>query len=383
MLSPVAQEPTNSMMVVGEELLMLNSQPKGQARFALDTLTTHICLLGTTGSGKSTSAKILCLELHRCGIPILILDRTGEYAEGLAEPCKATVLEPGENLSVALFSRREEEELAFQIEDWLSLLDHFYHVSYSAAISPLQGRVLREVLERYYHGTRQTLTVSSLIGELEGYERKVQGLNGWAEGIEAVISRLWPLTVGKVGATFDRSYSTFKTEQLFEPGLVTIIDLSSLPDDRARNLLSQVILKQVYDAVRRRGGKKATGPSLMTLLDEAQHLAPNRHDYIGIPERCAIELRKYGFSLMTCATRPTLISPNIIANSNTLISHMLNNQEDISIVSSFLIGGSSVKETLRKLQVGEALVQVNYPRPKNAMYCRMGTTEQRRAIGVS
>jgi len=62
-----------------------------------------------------------------------------------------------------------------------------------------------------------------------------------------------------------------------------------------------------------------------------------------------------------CATRPSLVSPNIIANSNTLISFMLDNQDDVDAVAGFLVGGARdahVKETLRKLPVGEALVQL-------------------------
>ena len=119
------------------------------------------------------------------------------------------------------------------------------------------------------------------------------------------------------------------------------------------------------------------------VLDEAQQLAPNEHGYISIPEKCAIELRKYGFCLALCATRPSLISPNIIANSNTIISFMLNNQDDIETVAGFLVGETRdgrIKEMLRKLPVGEALVQLNHPQPRDAARCRIGTEDQRRLL---
>jgi DNA helicase HerA-like ATPase len=61
-------------------------------------------------------------------------------------------------------------------------------------------------------------------------------------------------------------------------------------------------------------------------------LAPSRKGHISIPELCAIELRKYGFSLAMCATRPSLLSPNVIVNCNTLISLTLNNEWDIERV---------------------------------------------------
>ncbi|MGH9917683.1 MAG: hypothetical protein ACRD6W_02240, partial [Nitrososphaerales archaeon] len=68
-----------------------------------------------------------------------------------------------------------------------------------------------------------------------------------------------------------------------------------------------------------------------------------------------------------------------------LISFMLNNQEDIDTVAGFLVGGGNghIKETLRKLAVGEALVQLNHPQPRDAARCRIGTEGQRQALGVS
>ncbi len=172
------------------------------------------------------------------------------------------------------------------------------------------------------------------------------------------------------GSDFQPVHSTFNVAQLFEP-ILTVIDLSVLPDDNARNLLSQVVLKQVFEEARKRAKPTGDAISLVFVIDEAHHVCPNMRDYISIPERCAIELRKYGFSLITCATRPMLVSPNIIANSNTLISHMLNNTDDIDAAAGFFMGGTSVKDSLRRLSVGEAMVQINAPRPLNPVRCRV------------
>jgi len=118
-------------------------------------------------------------------------------------------------------------------------------------------------------------------------------------------------------------------------------------------------------------------------VDEAQFLAPNERGYTSVPEKCAIELRKYGFSLVMCATRPSLISANVVANSNTLVSFMLNNQDDVETVAGYFVGGlkdGRVQETLRRLPVGEAMVQLNHPQPRDAIRCRIGTEEQRRLV---
>jgi type IV secretory pathway VirB4 component len=215
----------------------MSPEPKGEVRLPLSSLARHVHITGTTGSGKSTTAKVICAGLAENHIPTVVLDRTGEYAEAFAGSEKGVlIVKPGDDLSIALFDF-EEGDLETQIAGWLSLLNHFYLVCYEQELSPLQGRLLRQVLADHYHGSKKVLTITELIYGLEYLMEKNEDKGGWPESLEAAISRLWPLTIAKVGATFNRSYSTFKVGQLFEPNL-TIIDLSVLPDDNARNLLS-------------------------------------------------------------------------------------------------------------------------------------------------
>ncbi|MDE1852144.1 MAG: DUF87 domain-containing protein [Thaumarchaeota archaeon] len=369
---PRDQEP----LVIGERMLTLDPRPQGRATIDVDALSRHLCILGTTGSGKSTCAGVLSLELQRMKIPEVILDRTGEYVE-LLSSLNPTVLTPGKNLVISPFDPKDTYAYK-QIEDWISLLDHFSHVTHGIGLSPLQYRVLREVFDTYFHGTRRPLAIHELLSRLEDEEKDFTELRGWSESIEALISKLWPLTHGVVGKTLNTYSRNFDVQQLFEPGL-TIIDLSPLPDDRGKNMLSQIILKEVYEEVRKNG--RTGSVRLVMVLDEAQHLAPNEKGYVSIPERCAMELRKYGFSLVTCATRPSLISQNIIANSNTLICHMLNNQLDIEYASGFFIG-SNIKDSLRRLPVGTAMLQVNHPEPKDSARVRVGTVIQRKMLAA-
>jgi len=360
---------------IGDEITSLDSKPKGAALIPLEALRRHVCILGTTGSGKSNCAKVICRELEAIDIPTVVLDRTGEYSEVFGAQ-GIDSLTPGGNLVVPIFKLTKittRDDVLAQIEDWVSLLDHFNHVSNSNGLSPLQARILREVLWQHYRGTTETLTISGLIAKLRSYEMHVADLSGWSESIEALVSRLCPMTVEGVGEALDRSYETFKIDELLEPRL-RVLDLSKLRDDRAKNLLSQVVLKHLDAAVRNRG---QTGElRIVVIIDEAQHLAPNEKGYISVPESFAIELRKYGLSLIMCASRPSLVSPNIIANSNTIISFMLNNMTDIEAVAGYFVGGTKddhVKDMLRRLPVGEAMLQLNHPVPRSPTRCSVAS----------
>ncbi|HEV2138524.1 MAG TPA: DUF87 domain-containing protein [Nitrososphaerales archaeon] len=340
----------------------------GPVEIPISALTRHICILGATGSGKSTTASIIARGLASNGISTVILDRTGEYVR-LKEPLENTrVYQPGNNLVMALLHFDADASLGVQVEGWLGMLNHYTTVTFGSQISPLQSRVLREVLTKYYTGTHEVLTVSKLIAKLEAYEDRFRRRSGWEESIEALISRLVPLTVDLVGRTFNLPYTSLELGSLFE-GSISIFDMSAMEEDGAKNLLSQMVLKRLYQLMRTRDITDEV--NLVVILDEAQHLAPNQ-DYFSIPERCAIELRKYGFSLVTIATRPSLISPNILSNSSTVISHVLINERDIDAVLCYLLDGSensAMKRAVRTLPTGSAVVQRNFPVPVRPLVC--------------
>lgn len=129
---------------------------------------------------------------------------------------------------------------------------------------------MREAFETYFHGTRRPLAVNDLLARIQRMEATSE-LSGWAESMEALVSKLWPMTYGVLGKPVNSASGTFDVRELFEPP-VTIVYLSTLPDDGAKNMLSQIILKEVYDETKKRG--KSETVRLAVVLDEAQHLPP-------------------------------------------------------------------------------------------------------------
>ncbi|MBC7091363.1 MAG: ATP-binding protein [Nitrososphaeria archaeon] len=143
---------------------------------------------------------------------------------------------------------------------------------------------------------------------------------------------------------------------------LTVIDLSVLPTDEAKNFLTNIVCDRVYRLGRRL--EPSNKLKLLLLVDEAHNIAPHILNYIGVLEKIAIELRKYGVSLATVSTRPSLVSKNIIANSNLIISHALISNEDIRLVLNYMVNELEQEQyihLLRTLDVGEALVQANLP----------------------
>jgi hypothetical protein len=98
-------------------------------------------------------------------------------------------------------------------------------------------RVLHECLLNHYGRSGETLRLNQLIEILRKAEEDLV-LRGWAESIEAVISRLSFLTSGKLRKTFNCQHGILNLKDTLEAA--TVIDLSSLEDARVKNLVPLV-----------------------------------------------------------------------------------------------------------------------------------------------
>jgi len=329
----------------------------------LSAFRRHVCILGKSGAGKSVTGMILARQLSQyCSV--LVLDRTGEFASSLGHIPGTTVYEPGSNLTVSPFAGDDSDSAhgtSDDVERAVSLMEHYLQVSIGTGLTPLQARVFREAVGSCLESLTPAAGISQIIGTLRAMQMRYRGMKGWAESVEAVISRLHPFSVGRLGGVFDADSPALETKRLFEPGL-HIIDLDPLDTDEAKNLLSQTVASQVSGHGRRMGITQEL--RFVLVVDEAHHISPNQRNYLSVLERYALELRKYGMGLVVIATRPTLISENILANCNTVICHQLTGSKDIDLALNYMVNRLEEDRFLaefRLLDVGDALVQLNDP----------------------
>ena len=341
-----------------------------------ESLARHACIFGKTGSGKSVTGMVLAKELSALGdISVLILDRTGEFARSpLSSLPNATVYTPGLNLTISPFSRRSDNR-GDDLERSVSLMHHFVGTSFKGAVfSPYQERALRDALKTCYGFDSSRL--SDVLSELDAQgERSKKEVKGWLEGNQAVISRLTPLASGSLARVFDVDGPGLSESSLFEPGL-HIVNLGALQTDEARNMMSQVLCELLISYGKKLG--RTGGLRFVLLVDEAQHIAPSRWDYDGILENYAGELRKYGMGLVVIATRPTQVSENIIAHSNTIVCHSMTSGKDIDLALNYMVGKLAAKgfsSGLRALEVGECFVRLADETADTPVGCRVGLPE--------
>src|SRR5712692_2309568 len=382
MWRPTVPEAKSPILRLGEVLLDIGMQGREPTllKAPTSTLRRHVCVLGRSGAGKSFTGMVLVNELLKQKVPVMVLDRTGEFADALRALQGVIIYEPGGKLAVSPFTSSGRNP-SDGVERAVSLMEHYLHVSIGSGMTPLQARILREALLKCYRSLRQAATVSELLNQLRLIQENSKYLKGWAESVEAIVSRLYPFSTGTLAKVFDSEKPTLSPEAVFREG-VHVVNLGVLETDEAKNLLSQVLIKEVFDY----GRKLAPVANLrfVLLVDEAHHLAPNLRDY-SVLERYAIELRKYGMGLLVIATRPTLISENILSNCNTVICHQLTSSKDIDLALNYMVNRLEADRfisDIRTLATGEALVELNDTRNPNPVRCKVGLPEHRFLLEV-
>jgi len=371
----------------------LSSAENIVVRLSLDSLVTrHSAILGSTGSGKSTTVasllrSIVCPDGLKDGSPgarIILLDIHGEYSRPLSDVSKvfsATpqpgeqalfvpywALEAGELLNFVAGDLNDNQEIAFtdKIQD--------LKASRLAAI-PLAGldlnsltvdspvpfslkRLWYELLDfevTTFEGPQRDQPALIATGDPESltpptYKPHAMGsagpyLNTAAKGIRRQLNLLrsrlldrrfdFLLHPGPWEPEPDGSVQQ-DLDKLLEGWLghdrpITILDLSGVPSSVLERLIGS-ILRIVYEALFWSREKTEGGVlrPLLVVMEEA-------HRYLGsdgggvaadVVKRIAKEGRKYGIGAMLVSQRPTEVDETILSQCGTLIALRLANPAD-------------------------------------------------------
>jgi DNA helicase HerA-like ATPase len=321
-------------------------------------------IVGKSGTGKSSDIQLIAAQLAQMGIAVVLLDRTGEHAAAFKDKKLAQVMVPGNDLTFSILAPADDEIVDFgeAIEDILDTLSHYFVVSFDGKPTALQQRIIRENLRTHYHEDfriREAPTIGEFIGNINDYEEYTKRIHGFIESSESVISRLHPLTVGRMGELFNRKGKETSLEEFFAPG-VHVVDLSALRYEPAKTLLSQVIVKKLYHAVKRKGIVETNGLRQLIAADEAHHLAPRSTEYFGYLDLMAVENRKYGQGVLVASTSPSQLSETLLRNASLRICHQLDDAKDIELMLRFMVNQLETDRyisDIRELKVGEAVLQ--------------------------
>lgn len=390
-------------------------------RLDLDKLVTrHSAVLGSTGSGKSTTVSSLLRSISAPdggGFPsarVLLLDIHGEYASALADNAEIFRIAPGEGekqLVIPYWALRPAEILNFlcgKLDDraTTAILDKIFAAkSAIAQTDNLPGVDLNSMtVDSPIPYSLRNLWLELIEPEVKTWHDQAKTQPAIIQPGDAVTLRQpvyhphtttnsapYQNNIGVLGIRkqLDRMRSRMLDRQfefLLKPGecepdltghvtkdlpslleswighekAITVFDLSGIPSSVLLDLIG-AILSIIYEVLfwgreRDEGGRKR--PQLI-VMEEA-------HRYLGresanpareMVQRIAKEGRKFGIGAMIISQRPSEIDETILSQCGTFVALRLNNSTDRSKVQAALPDSlSGIADSLSVLRTGEAII---------------------------
>jgi hypothetical protein len=312
-------------------------------------LGKHFALLGSTGTGKSTTAALI---LHRIceAAPkghILMIDPHGEYS--------AAFRQTGQILDVS----------NLQMPYWL--MNYEEHCEVLLTGNGNERQVDADILAKCLLAARSRSRLAQTMGKITVDSPIPYLLSDLSNILQDEMGKLDKATSsapymrikGKLdelkadpryqfmfsGMLVGDTMTSFISKIFRMPGHgkpISIIDVSGVPSDITSTVVA-VLSRLVFDFAIW-GREEKTRPILL-VCEEAHRYVPNEKNSDGssvakILSRIAKEGRKYGISLGLITQRPSDLAEGVLSQCGTIISMRLNNERDQAFVKAAMPEGA-------------------------------------------
>lgn len=400
---------------------ILSSAENIPVKLSLDALVTrHTAILGSTGSGKSTTVASLLRSIVRPnsdtgspGARILLLDIHGEYTAALGDIARvfSATPQPGEEpLYVPYWALEAEELLDFVAGG----LNENQEIAFTDKIHEMKAALLRTTT--FAGLDPSSLTVDSPVPfslkqlwydliDFEtttyiGPQRDQPALEAPGNPDTLTPPRYRPHAMGAAGPftnqaakgirrqlnlmrsrLLDRRFDFILHPGPWEPDLrgntgadldallegwlgherqITILDLSGVPSTVLVRLIGS-ILRIVYEALFWSREKSEGGVSrpLLVVMEEAHRYlsADSEVAAAEIVKRIAKEGRKYGIGALVVSQRPSEVDETVLSQCGTIVALRLSNPTDRARVKGALPDNlAGLMDLLPVLRTGEAII---------------------------
>jgi DNA helicase HerA-like ATPase len=300
-------------------------------------LGRHFAILGSSGTGKSTTTSLLLQRILDAAPRghILILDPHGEYAHAFGSRAKVWDVE---NLALPYWAMNLEEHCeAF--------------VTSSADEAAVDRNILAKCLQKARARNVRISEASKVTADspipyqladlILALEEEAGRLEKLADASRYTLLRLTIeqyFADQRYGFIFNGEYANNSLEQLLSEILripndgqpISIIDLAGVPTELVNAVVSTIARLVLDFAIRSPRDRKVP---ILLMCEEAHRYLPRvpTAQTAGVRrqlERIAREGRKYGVCLGIVSQRPSELSEVVLSQCGTMLSMRLNNQDD-------------------------------------------------------
>lgn len=312
-------------------------------------LGKHFALLGSTGTGKSTSAALILHRIceHAPEGHIVMIDPHGEYSAAFRQTGKILdvsnlqmpywLMNFEEHCEVLLTSDGNERQVDMDI-----LAKCLLHARSKNRLAQTMGKITVDSPIPYLLSDLSN-KIQDEMGKLDKATSSApyMRIKGKLEEIKADPRYQFMFSGMLVGDTMTNFISkVFRMPGEGKP--ISIIDVSGVPSDITSTVVA-VLSRLVFDFAI--WGREENTRPILLVCEEAHRYVPSEKNSDGssvgsILSRIAKEGRKYGISLGLITQRPSDLAEGVLSQCGTIISMRLNNDRDQAFVRSAMPEGS-------------------------------------------
>ena len=343
-----------------------------------NSLTKHIFVTGSTGSGKSNTLYVLLKELIRQGKKVLIIEPAkGEYKHVFKD---AMLYGTNPDLSKLLRMNPFCFPDGIRIDEHIDRLVEIFNVCwpmYAAMPAVLKDAVIRSyeacgwnmiTSQPLYKGLYPTFT--DVLQELRTVIRSSEySADTQGDYIGALETRLRSLTNG-INEKIFCSSDTISDKNLFDQNV--IVDLSRIGSNETRSLIMGMLMLKLSEYRMTQANGKMNQPlQHVTVLEEAHNLLKRvskeqtqegsnlQGKSVEMIANAIAEMRTYGEGFILADQSPTALDDAAIKNTNTKIIMSLPDGDDRRIAGKSVGLTDEQIDEISNMPVGVGIVYQN------------------------
>jgi len=295
-----------------------------EIKIPVHDLARHTLIVGSTGSGKTTTAAVLASQLVNYG-SVLIIDWNDEYFQLLNNL--------GVNGGLVVNDNVRLPGTLGDWEDFITILDDVLE------LTDAQAYLLYKLHDEF--GKLDELSVGDLITLLES----MQPESKWMLETKASLLRKLKMLYNVKTRHLYNVDKTLMNDPLLIERKINIISLRDLRDLKIKRLAALTLVCFIEKIK-----KLKTLGNVYIVIDEAHNVIDSN-----LLNRLIAEVRKLGIGFILVTQSPAVINNSILSNCNVRIFHSLKSYADIDIAVKSL-GVNELRDVLPRLGVGEAVI---------------------------